>query len=418
MALGGFPLNTCPLCRQLALDQRGTLWKCEFCGCELEFDPISRRARLTYVPPAYAAVGEAVGSDWLSRREMFRRADAAPLAAPPTATGRTLAVLLIVAAVLLTVLILLIAVAAALLISPDVSRTRRLIVAAYQPTATPSALAVAARMTPTPTQPVVATVEPPIDQATALPTQPAEGTATAPKQVSEGAPQEQSPQRLLPTSDLSLPTPPEQFPPEQLLLAPSPTPPLDVLPVPIQPPGLSPLATPTPSATFTPLPPTFTPIPPSPTAIAASPTPLPPAPTPTSASPAAGATPTPLPFGSVIFRGSIQVYAVKTQGDPSLNEADEYIEIRNTGNRPVLLGGWVMGIYQPADATRASHEFVFDGDFVMVGGQACRLYTNLPFGLENCGLRGFGASSGILPITGARASLFDEQGNEMSRLTW
>ncbi len=387
MASGGFPLNTCPLCRQLALDQRGTLWKCEFCGCELEFDPISRRARLTYVPPAYAAVGEAVGSDWLSRREMFRRADAAPLAAPPTATGRTLAVLLIVAAVLLTVLILLTAVAAVLLISPNVSRTRRLIVAAYQPTVTPSALAVAARMTPTPTQPVATTVE-------------------------------QSPQRLLPTSDLSLPTLPEQFPPEQLLLAPSPTPPLDVLPVPIQPPGLSPLTTPTPSATFTPLPPTFTPIPPSPTAIVGSPTPLPPAPTPTSASLAAGATPTQLLFGSVIFRGSIQVYAVKTQGDPSLNEADEYIEIRNTGNRPVLLGGWVMGIYQPADATRASHEFVFDGDFVMVSGQACRLYTNLPFGLENCGLRGFGASSGILPITGARASLFDEQGNEMSRLTW
>ncbi len=404
------PQNTCPLCRQPALDQRTTQWRCEFCGCELEFDPTTRRARLTYVPPAYAAVGDAIGSDWLTRREMFQRADAAPPLEMHPASNPALAPFLALVAVLLTVLVILSAVAAALLLSPSISRTRRVISAAYQSTPTaPVVAAVAEQATPSPTPETTLqeTSQPPDLSPPAL-------------ESDESATPEDSaqPGQSVPTPPSAVDTPDLQAGVATLT---SPPPPVQELPTPTSPatadqppPVFSPIVPATPPATETPLPPTFTSVPleltptPSPTPLSGNVIPtLTPTPT-----------PTPLQFGAVIFQGTIQVSSVRTQGDLARNEADEYIELRNIGSRPVLMGSWVLRVYQPVTETRPSQELVFNSEFVMVGGQLCRVYTNLPFGPENCGLRGFGVDTGILPPNGARASLFDNQGNEMARLVW
>lgn len=49
-------------------------------------------------------------------------------------------------------------------------------------------------------------------------------------------------------------------------------------------------------------------------------------------------------------------------------EPDEYVEIQNQGTQPVHLAGWTL-------RDMAAHVFTFP-DFVMQGGQICRVYTN------------------------------------------
>jgi hypothetical protein len=405
------PANTCPLCRQAALDQRTDEWTCDFCGCKLAFDPVSRRTRITYFPAQYAVLKDGVGEDWLSRREMFERVDAAAAMMPMERQPKLVGPLLIIASALLLVCVMLGAVASALVISPSIARTRRVISQAYLPTAT-------ATITPTaevtmPAVPFQATESP----AMASPLGTPEQSAEAAQLLTQTMPLDNTPMPL-PPPELPTPTPPQAAAPQP-----------DVPQQPIQP--LPPTFTPVPpTPTFTPEAPTVPPVPtPAPPGAQTSPLPATPAPAvpPTQAPPGNPQPPPaqpvvtstqPLAPGSQLFAGTVQVIRVEANGNTGLNEADEYVELRNVGQTPAYLDGWKLKAVRNADNVQLE-EYTFPGGSVIAANQTCRIYTNLPFGMENCGFTGgFAFEQPLWPPNGARAVLVNPQGQEMSRYVY
>jgi len=368
----------------------GEVWQCAFCGSELEFDAQTRRARLRYVPRVYAPIARAIGTAWLTRREMFQRAALAEVV--PPAPPPLLAPLVALTAVSVVGFVVLAAIAAALLLQPDLERTRRAIAAAY------------ARATITPATPSVET--PPVSALISMTSEPTPDASpdTPPTVSNVPAPDFVRPTENLasepalpPFNDAPLPptAPPQPTPSLPVFIPPQPTPPPTFTPQPTTPlpqitlpPALiSPLPTPTaPPAPTVPLP---TPTLPSPTP---SPTALP-------------ATPVPL----------IRIVEVKPQGDPAINEADEYIALENIAPSAVLMERWTLRVFAPPASNELVAQFTFPPGFIMIPGQRCRVYTNLTFGAENCGLsNGFRSPTGILPPSGARIVLSNEQGVEQA----
>lgn len=417
MDLKNLPANTCPLCRQAALDQSTDQWTCDFCGCKLEYDPASRRSLVTYWPAQYANLKAGVGSDWLSRRDLFERVDAAAAIASPERQPKLIGPLLIVASALLLVCVMLGAVASALVISPSIARTRRVISQAYRPTAT-------ATITPTATM----TAEMPADGVAT--TQPAlTSPLTTTDVIAEGMDVLTSTTEmiaetptLMPTPELPTPTPPQAvapqpeqpLPPTFTPVLPTPT----LTPPPVEAPTATPAANPA-NPQSSPLPQPQTPAPVPPGATQAAPTPLPPqnpAVPPTPVTPAAPAAP--LVPGSQLFSGAVQVVSVFATGNAGLNEADEYVELRNVGQTPAYLDGWKLKAIRNADNVQLE-EYTFPGGSVIAANQTCRIYTNLPYGQDNCGFSGgFAFDQPLWPPNGARAVLVNPQGQEMSRFVY
>jgi hypothetical protein len=205
------PANTCPLCRQAALDQSSDQWTCDFCGCRMEFDPGSRRTRITYWPAQYAAYKAQVGSDWMSRRELFERVDAAVAATPEQRPQKLVGPLLIIAAALLLVCVMLGAVASAMIISPSIARTRRVISQAYLPTATtpmtPTATLAESAVITTPAQPIL--TSPISNELAATPAINPAGMVTTSVPITEVGPA-----TPLPTPALPTPTAPQAVAPQ------------------------------------------------------------------------------------------------------------------------------------------------------------------------------------------------------------
>ncbi len=224
MELKNLPANTCPLCRQAALDQSTAQWTCDFCGCKIDFDPDSRRSRIVYWPAQYAALKDGVGSEWLSRRELFERVDLVAATTPPARQPKLVGPLLVIASALLLLCVMLGAVASALVVSPSIARTRRVISQAYLPTARATITPTAETALPTP---AAVTQQPALDSPVITPPaldSEAVLTASLPLTV-------EVTQTPLPTPELPTPALPQAA-------APQPT---------------------------QPLPPTFTPVPPTPT---------------------------------------------------------------------------------------------------------------------------------------------------------
>ncbi|MCX7938894.1 MAG: lamin tail domain-containing protein [Thermoflexales bacterium] len=116
-------------------------------------------------------------------------------------------------------------------------------------------------------------------------------------------------------------------------------------------------------------------------------------------------TPTPAP--------RIRIINVKPQGDPAINEADEYVELENVSASAVLMDRWSLRVFQTSAGDGPVAQFTFPQAFIMAPGQRCRVYTNLTVGIEDCGLsNGFRSPTGILPPSGARIVLSDAQGVE------
>ncbi|MDW8291987.1 MAG: lamin tail domain-containing protein [Anaerolineae bacterium] len=377
------PPNTCPICQQPALAMEGEVWQCTFCGSELEFDPQTRRARLRYVSRIYAPIGRAIGTDWLTRREMFRRA--AQLDVPPPSLPPLFMPLTILAAVAVLTLVIFAAVAAALLLQPSIERTRRAIGAAY-------ARAASTEFAPTPAESLLLA-----------------GTASA--AVFEEAP--------TPTPDL--PLAPSALGDATDVAQPTPDQGNGIAPLA---PALPPLPSPTPLPTATSpevvafpppptLPPTFTPLPATPLVqITLPPEIISPLPTPTTPL-LATPTPTPSPVPTPTPAPRIRIINVKPQGDPAINEADEYVELENVSASAVLMDRWSLRVFQTSAGDDPVAQFTFPQAFIMAPGQRCRVYTNLTVGIEDCGLsNGFRSPRGILPPSGARIVLSDAQGVE------
>jgi hypothetical protein len=407
--LKSLPANTCPLCRQAALDQRTDQWTCDFCGCTLEFDPASRRSRITYWPAQYAALKAGVGDDWQNRRELFERVDAAVAMTPAARQPRLVGPLLIIASALLLVCVMLGAVASALVISPSIARTRRVISQAYLPTAT-------ATMTATATVAVQAmgTESPAMASPleTALPGPEAAGLISP--TVIAGDPALLATAPALPTPELPTPAPPQAA-------APLPTQPLPPTFTPVPPTPTAPAVPPTPPPTLTPTLPgaQTSPLPPGQGVQPTPPTQPPPGnPTPAQPTVTVVTSTQPLQPGSQLLNGTVQVIRVEANGNAGLNEADEFVELRNVGQTPAYLDGWRLKAIRNADNVQLE-EYIFPGGSVIASNQTCRIYTNLPFGTDNCGFAGgFAFEQPLWPPNGARAVLVNPQGQEMSRFVY
>lgn len=411
MDLSSIPKDTCPLCGRVALERVGTLWQCRACGCELEFDPRTRRSRIVHFPDEYAAFESVIGPTWLSRREMFERAEEArraQIAAEQPATSRLLGLAVVAASALMAAFVILAAVAAAFVLSPSLARTRRTISAAYQATPAPIAAPVLTA-TDSPATPVAA------DASESSSPQPMQPTEAATENNAAG------PIDLNQENRPSVPAPVAAVIPEPPQAGPVPEPP--PMPAPA-------LESPLPRPELT-LPPTFTPLPPSPPVlnapqpeVTATLTPQPPAPpTPTSPTPAPvdsvpQPTPTPLERGSFVFRGTVRILSIQAVGSGP-NQADEYVELYNEGVQQVDLSGWTLKAIRLADNTVIG-TFRFGSGAIIAAGQFCRIYTNVLVAPDNCGFSGgFASAEPIWPDSGgARASLFNPENIEHARFTY
>ncbi len=415
MDLSSIPKDTCPLCRRVALERAGTLWQCRACGCKLEFDPRTRRSRIVHFPDEYAAFESVIGPAWLSRREMFERAEEAhraQIAAEQPATSRLLGLAVVAASALMAAFVILAAVAAAFVLSPSLARTRRTISAAYQATPTPIAT------------PVLTATDSPV---TPVATDASESPSPQPMQPTEETTENNAagPIGLNPENGPSVPTP---------MAAAIPEPPRTDL-VPELPPAPAPaLESPLPRPELT-LPPTFTPLPPPQPALntpqpapeiaatltpqsPAPPTPTPTSPTPTPVDSAPQPTPTPLERGSFVFRGTVRILSIQAVGSGP-NQADEYVELYNQGVQQVDLSGWTLKAIRLADNTVIG-TFRFGSGAIIAAGQFCRIYTNVLVAPDNCGFSGgFASAEPIWPDSGgARASLFNPENIEYARFTY
>lgn len=100
-----------------------------------------------------------------------------------------------------------------------------------------------------------------------------------------------------------------------------------------------------------------------------------------------GATPTPTrtplpPTATVAVSGTIKINLISAEGK-SWQDANEFVEIKNTSSFPIQLQGWTLN-----DADR--HTFVFP-NFILGPGKFCRIYTNL-YQPGTCGFSYFSPS--------------------------
>ncbi|MFC1465615.1 MAG: lamin tail domain-containing protein [Candidatus Brachytrichaceae bacterium NZ_4S206] len=364
-----------------------------------------------HYPDEYAAFEGVVGSAWLTRREMFERAERAyqaQAAAEHPTSSRWLGPTVVVTLALMVTCVILAAIAAAFVLSPSLARTRRAISAAYQPTPTPVV-----------TRPVVATDPAAVGTLDSpLPLQPTEagrgadnpGDDDEPRVPTPTATPEPAQPDLIPTLpatpasvlDSPLPRPevtlpPTFTPPPPLILQPTATGTLQ----PVSEVAATPLPSPTPQAQ-TPV--TATAPPAAPPAMPAEPTPQP--------------TPTPLKMGSIVFQGTVRILSIQPVGSGP-NQSDEYVELYNEGLQQVDLNGWTLKAIRTADNTIID-TYLFGNGAVIAAGQVCRIYTNQLSAPYDCGFSGgFASDEPIWPDNGgARASLFNQGNIEYARFTY
>lgn len=370
----------------------------------MEFNARTRRSRIVYFPDDYAALEAAVGSAWLTRREMFERVEAAlaaEAATPPASAQATwLGPVVITTLGLIVACVILAAIASALVLSPSLARTRRVISAAYQPSATPT-------VAPAPSPTIAPAASAPISPLAATPTPPVAEETDEPSPA--------------PIAEVTQPAS-DQPPPAATAVVPTPLPAQDSpLPVPEAQATLLPTFTPPPIVLLlTPTAPTI--VPPT-TTDAATPTPPSPTATPAVATPPPTVTPPVQPtptiaFGSVIFQGTIRIRTIRAVGTGP-GQADEFVELYNEGMTQVSLDNWSLKAIRTADNTIID-TYLFGNGAIIAGGQVCRVYTNVQFVPDNCGFSGgFASETPIWPDEGgARASLFDQRNIEQARYTY
>lgn len=368
-----------------------------------------------HYPDEYAAFEGVVGSAWLTRREMFERAERAyqaQAAMEQPASSRWLGPTVLVTLALMVTCVILAAIAAALVLGPSLARTRRAISAAYQPTLTP---------TPVVTRLVVAT------------NPAAVGTLDSPLLPQPKETQETHREADNPSDGPQVPTPtvtpepaqPDLIPtlpatPASVLDSPLPKPEVTLPPTFTPPPPLilQPTATGTPQpvseVAATPLP---SPTPQVQTPVAATAPPAGPPPT-TPAEPTPQPTPTPLKMGSIVFQGTVRILSIQPVGSGP-NQSDEYVELYNEGLQQVDLNGWTLKAIRTADNTIID-TYLFGNGAVIAAGQVCRIYTNRLSAPDDCGFSGgFASDEPIWPDNGgARASLFNQGNIEYARFTY
>jgi hypothetical protein len=111
--------------------------------------------------------------------------------------------------------------------------------------------------------------------------------------------------------------------------------------------------------------------------------------------------PTPIPTQQPpIISGNIQITTIFFDGVVSIDEPDEYVEIKNFDTRSIQVEGWTL-------RDIANHIFTFP-NFVMAPNQVCRVYTNQNHP-EFCSFN-YGSSQAIWNNSGDTAYLRDSSG--------
>ena len=153
----------------------------------------------------------------------------------------------------------------------------------------------------------------------------------------------------------------------------APTAPLVTATMPASPPTIAPTATAGPTATIAPGPTASATYAPTPTA-KPSPTPTP-SPQPTSTPeptatprPTVAATPTPTPYPT---NTGLMIECILYDGVVPRSEADEYVQIVNSGPAALELKGWKL-----KDLGSRGPEFIFESSYSIRSGQQIRVYTN------------------------------------------
>ena len=216
---------------------------------------------------------------------------------------------------------------------------------------------------------------------------------------------------------------PQQARPASILVEPTDTAALTLEPgppfapaVPATPPNPPPTIAPTPApgptaaATYAPTPtatPSPTPTPsPQPTA-----TPLPtPTPEPTATPrPTVAATPTPTPYAT---NTGLMIECILYDGVVPRSEADEYVQIVNSGPAALELKGWKL-----KDLGSRGPEFIFESSYSIRSGQQIRVYTNQVH--DRWGGFSFKRGSAIWSNENSdTAGLFDPSGRLVSRKSY
>jgi len=134
--------------------------------------------------------------------------------------------------------------------------------------------------------------------------------------------------------------------------------------------------------------------------------------------PTATATATITP-GAIVYQGHVQVSNIHYQG-VELNEADEYVEIKNIGTQAVPMDGWSLKVLSPNNVL--VDQYVFSNGFILAVGQTCHIYTAKLSNADNCGTgHGFDSATPLWPNTpgqGWHASLYDKNNVEQARFTY
>lgn len=122
-------------------------------------------------------------------------------------------------------------------------------------------------------------------------------------------------------------------------------------------------------------------------------------------------TPTATPPGEGTSIGPMIITNIFVIGTASKNEADEYIEIKNTGQTEFSLGGW--SLY--SDSSFA--EIYFPSDFSLGAGMWCRVYTN-EIHPESCAGLSFGKNQPAWDNEFDCGGLYNEQEESISEFCY
>lgn len=391
--IASIPPDTCPVCHRRALtfepidDGANLSALCGVCGSRFSLDRATRRSQHTDIAEGFAArypeIARRLLSGPLTRRQVFElTAPTAwqPSTEPASPVSSALVWLVLIAAGMMIAIVC--ACATALLLGPGMAQTRQMIAAASA-SSTPAAHGGAQPIGPiesplqTPGAGMPATRSASDNAATATVPINAENALPAPTPALE-VEVATLPAGAIPTVD-----------PQSR----APLPPLE------QPQPTSPISTEAPADTSASAPPL-------PTATPVLPPTEPPAP---EAVPTNLATIPPSAMSSNIVTGPIVITALQYQGDPTINEANEFVEIANQSSGPVDLSNWTLR------AVLTNRVYTFSNGMVMFPGDACRVYTSSPIAFGTCGTLTFGADTPVWSNSGDVAELRDASGALVSR---
>ncbi len=130
-----------------------------------------------------------------------------------------------------------------------------------------------------------------------------------------------------------------------------------------------------------------------------------PAPTQAPTAPTSAPTPAPTPVPTTSTTGGIVITTLFYDGVVVSTEADEYVEVRNTGDSPQSISGWRIA------SGRGGQSYSFPAISIQAG-QTCRVYTNQNHP-EWCGLN-WGRGTAAWNNAGDRANLLDPQSTIVS----